>query len=65
MTLCTVSSALRRPVHALALAAAFAGFPPAFAAPSPADGASPDASPAWIHPLVGVVLTGTVGANTA
>ena len=65
MTLCTVSSALRRPVHALALAAAFVGFPPAFAAPSPADGTSPDASPAWIHPLVGVMFTGTLGSNIA
>jgi len=52
---------LRRP--ALALAAVLAGAPAAFAATSPADGASPDASPAWIHPLAGVLLTGTAGEN--
>ena len=52
---------LRRP--ALALAAALACAPAAFAATSPADGASPDATPAWIHPLAGVLFTGTVGQD--
>jgi hypothetical protein len=55
--------ALPRPVPAVALACALAATP-AFAAPSPADGASPDAPPAWIHPLVGVLLTGTVGTSS-
>ena len=64
MTFCTVSSALRRPVHAIAFALTLAGAVPAFAAPSPADGTSPDASPAWIHPLVGVVLTGGAGKSS-
>ena len=44
---------------ALALTAAVAG--PALAASSPADGATPEAAPASIRPLVGVLLTGTVG----
>jgi hypothetical protein len=57
------STASRHPVRALALAFALAGALPAFAAASPADGASPDAATAWIHPLVGVVLTGTVRSN--
>ncbi len=60
MTHRNVSIALRRPVHALALAAALSGATPAFAAASPADGPSPDASPPRIRPLVGVVLTGTM-----
>jgi hypothetical protein len=57
-----VSTAPRHPVRAFALALALAGALPASAAVSPADGASPDA-PAWIHPLVGVLLTGTVASN--
>ena len=52
----------RHPVHALALVAALAGTPAAFAAASPADGTSPDA-PARIRPIVGVVLTGTIASN--
>ena len=72
MTLRTCSSALRRAappaavrrrVRAIALAAALACVAPAFAAPSPADGASPVAAPAGIRPLVGVLLTGTVGTD--
>ena len=55
--------ALRRAVHAVALGAALACAAPAFAAPSPADGASPDAAPAAIRPLVGVLLTGTIGSD--
>jgi hypothetical protein len=64
MTLRTFSSTLRRPVHAIAFALSLAGTAPAFAAPSPADGTSPDASPAWIHPLVGMVLTGGAGKSS-
>ena len=52
----TSPNALRRAVHAAALGLAVAGAAPAFAAPSPADGASP----AGIRPVVGVLLTGTV-----
>ena len=55
--------ALRCAAHAVVLGAALACAAPAFAAPSPADGASPDAAPAAIHPLVGVLLTGTIGNN--
>ncbi|MEO5689905.1 MAG: outer membrane beta-barrel protein [Burkholderiaceae bacterium] len=62
MPLRTLPVALRRPVHAVTLACALAAAP-SFAATSPAAGASPDATPAWIHPLVGVLLTGTVGDN--
>ncbi len=58
-----VSIAARHPVRAVALAIALAGACPAFAAPSPADGASPPAAPAAIRPLVGVLLTSTVGAD--
>ena len=58
---CLVSIAARSPARAFALAIALAGASPAFAAPSPADGASPQAAPATIRPLVGVMLTGTVG----
>ena len=43
--------ALRRPVHAAALACALGA--------APAHAATDDASPAWIHPLAGVLLTGT------
>lgn len=57
------SHALRRPVQAVALAIALAGSSQAFAAASPADGASPDPTPARIHPLVGVVFTGTIASN--
>ncbi len=46
---------------ALALGLALAAAAPAFAAESPADG---DSAPAAIRPLVGVMLTGTVGTNT-
>jgi len=57
------SAALRRPACLLVLAAALAGTAPAQAAPSPADGASPEATPAGIRPLAGVLLTGTIGNN--
>ena len=53
-------NALSRAVHAAALAAALAGVAPAFAAASPADSPTPSADPAWIHPVAGVLLTGTV-----
>ena len=55
--------AARRAARALGLAATLAATAPAFAAPSPADGASPQAAPATIRPLVGVLLTGTAGSN--
>ncbi len=58
-----VSIAARHPARALALVIALTGACPAFAAPSPADGASPPAAPATIRPLVGVLLTSTVGAD--
>lgn len=58
-----VSLAARRPARAFALAVALAGASAAHAAPSPADGASPEARPAAIHPLVGVMLTGTAGTD--
>jgi len=61
MTLRIASTALARGLPALALAATLAA--PARAAPAPADTPSPDAAPAWIHPLVGAVLTGTIGEN--
>ena len=48
---------------ALALAAALACTPAAFAAASPADAATPDATPSRIRPLAGVLITGTVGTN--
>jgi hypothetical protein len=63
MTLRTFSHALRRCVPAFALGAALAGAAPAFAAPSPADGASPEAAPAGIRPLAGVLLTGTISSD--
>ena len=44
-----------------AIALAFAG--PAFAAPSPADTATPDAAPAPIRVVAGVLFTGTAGTN--
>ena len=48
----------------LALAIALACVAPAtFAATSPADAASPEAAPARIRPVVGVLVTGTAGAN--
>jgi hypothetical protein len=62
MSLCTLPVALHRSAHAVALACALAAAP-SFAATSPADGASPDATRAWIHPLAGVLLTGTIGDN--
>ena len=53
-----------RPVPAaLALASALALAAPAFAAPSPADTATPDAAPAPIRVVAGVLLTGTAGAD--
>ena len=64
MTLRTSPHAFRRASHALALGAALACAVPAFAAPSPADGASPDAAPARIRPVAGVLLTGTISGNT-
>jgi Outer membrane protein beta-barrel domain len=48
---------------ALVLAAALAGAPAAFADASPADAASPQATPARIRPLAGVLFTGTAGNN--
>lgn len=54
--------AFRRPACALALAAAFATAP-ALAAPSPADGATPEAAHASIRPLAGVLITGTAGES--
>lgn len=48
-----------RPARALALAAALASSAPAFAAPSPAE----PATPAAVQPLMGVMLTGTAGVN--
>jgi len=65
MTFRTASTALRGPVHAralattLAIASALAAAAPARAAPSPAN----DATPAGIRPLVGALLTGTIGSN--
>ena len=56
-------TAFRRPACACALATAFACAMPALAAPSPAESTSPEAAPAWIHPLAGVLLTGTIGNN--
>jgi hypothetical protein len=58
-------TAFRRPACALALAATFAAPVPALAAPSPADNATPEAAPASIRPLAGVLLTGTVGDHYA
>lgn len=58
------STARRRAASALALAAAFACAAPALAAPSPADGGTPEAAPARIRPLAGVLLTGTISSNT-
>ena len=57
------SLAARLPARFSALALALAGAGPAFAAASPAEGASPEAAPASIRPLVGVMLTGTAGTN--
>ena len=48
---------------ALMLAAALAWAPAAFAAASPAEAASPEAAPARIRPLAGVLFTGTEGNN--
>lgn len=50
-----------RPTLALAIALACA--PAAFAATSPADGASPEGAPARIRPVAGVLITGTAGTN--
>jgi hypothetical protein len=50
----------RRTARTLALGLALAAAAPAFAAESPADG---DSAPAAIRPLVGVMLTGTIGDN--
>ena len=61
MTLRTSSIALRRAAHVVALGATLACAAPAFAAPSPADGAGPDVAPPWIRPVAGVLLTGTIG----
>jgi len=58
-----VSFAARRPARALVLALATSGAAAAFAAPSPADGASQPAAPAPIRPVLGVLLTGTVSNN--
>ena len=58
-----VSFAARRPARAFALALAMSGAAAAFAAPSPADGASQPAAPAPIRPVLGVLVTGTLGSN--
>ena len=58
-----VSHAARRPARAFALGLALAATLPAFAASSPADGATEPAAPAGIRPIVGVLLTGTAGTN--
>ena len=63
MTRLAFPPALRRPACVLALSAAIAGAAPALAAPSPADEATPAAAPASIRPVVGVLLTGTVGSD--
>lgn len=52
---------LHSPFRAAALTLALAACGPAFAAASPAD----EATPAGIHPVVGVLLTGTVGDNAS
>ena len=57
------SLAIRNFARAFALATALAGASPAFAAPAPADVATPEAAPARIRPLVGAMLTGTAGSN--
>ena len=61
MTRLPFPTALRRPAFAGLLAVACAA--PALAASSPAEPATPEAAPASIHPLAGVLLTGTVGAD--
>ena len=58
----TSSIARSRAVHAAALGAALACAVPSFAATSPAEAATPAADPAWIHPVAGVLLTGTAGS---
>ena len=64
MTRHTDRSSHGRPTLALAIALAFApAAPAAFAATSPADGASPEATPARIRPVAGVLITGTAGTN--
>jgi opacity protein-like surface antigen len=72
MTLHTAPHASQRASHArapgralrlVALGIALACAGPAFAAASPADGATPEAAPTGIRPLVGVLLTGTVGTD--
>lgn len=52
----------RRTARTFVLGLALAAAAPAFAAASPADG---DSAPAALRPLVGVMLTGTLGSNTA
>ncbi len=49
--------------HAATLAAVLACAPAAFAAASPADGASPEAAPAPIRPVAGVLYTRTLGVD--
>jgi hypothetical protein len=61
MTRLPLPTSPRRLALALLLAAACTS--PALAAPSPADTATPEAAPARIRPLVGVLLTGTIGAG--
>ena len=58
-----VSHAARRPASAFALGILLAAALPAFAASSPADGATEPVAPASIRPIVGVLLTGTAGTN--
>lgn len=65
-----VPFAARRPARALGLATALSAAWPVFAAPAPAEAATPQAAvapaaaPAAIRPLVGAMLTGTIGNNT-
>lgn len=63
MTRLPFPTTFRHLACASALAAAFCAAAPALAAPSPADGTSPDAAPAGIRPVAGVLLTGTIGNN--
>jgi hypothetical protein len=53
----------RRACGLIPVAAALSCVAPAWAAPSPAEGASPAAAPARIRPLAGVLLTGTLSSD--
>lgn len=65
MTRLPHSPAPCRPALVLALAAALAGAAPAQAASSPPEEATPEASPARIHAVAGVLVTGTAGSSNA